>query len=126
LDAPLELRIAAELVCDDLLFLSIELTDPRERFGHEHGLDVLGLDEASARMRPALRVHDVTRLRNIACVSGIAVREQRAGVVAEKRRNVRARSRGKPGEGDLVAVAVQRPVVCRLHLAAGLATGLDR
>ena len=76
-EAIIALGRAGEGLIADLGLDAIELADALQRLGTGRGLDVLGTLEATAGMRPALRMGDAGALAK-ACVGRVAVGDQHA------------------------------------------------
>src|SRR5690625_4212177 len=71
-------RIVFEFFVRRFSFKPVELTDQADRLCSGLRLIVLGFDKLAPGMRPTLGVSQTPALLGVACVSGIAVTEQRA------------------------------------------------
>src|SRR5690606_20314207 len=121
--------LADELCLTDVLLYRVELADHLQCLRRPFGLDRLGLEEFSSRVRPALRAREPAFLC-VTFVGRVAVGEQHRPlgrwVGPQGLRNVFATTPLVIGEADFVALAIHGPEVAALHLPRAGAPGLDR
>ena len=122
------LLLALQFVLGDMGLDGVDRTDLVQRLGRSFRFDVLGLDEFTPGVRPALAMGNAGDL-GIALIGGIAVGEQRAIFHhghAQYLVHMFGAAGFAKGKADLVAFAIDRPEIALFHLALAVPSGLDR